>query len=52
MKLNLLTFFFISIEKRMAIIASSNFNIENVMFGTDIKNFGYGGQKIPIRYRN
>ena len=36
----------------MAIITSSNFNIENVMFGTDIKSFGYGVQKIPIRYRN
>ena len=36
----------------MAIITSSNFNIENVMFSTDSKSFGYGVQKIPIRYRN
>ena len=36
----------------MAIITSSNFNIENVMFCTDIKSFGYGIQKIRIRYRN
>ena len=35
----------------MAIVTSSNCNIENVVFGTDIKVCGYGVQKIPIRYR-
>ena len=51
MKLNLLKFF-LTIIKRMAIVTSSNFNIENVMFGIDIKTCGYGVQKILIKYQN
>ena len=36
----------------MAIVTSSNFNIENVMFSTNIKKCGYGVQRIPIKYQN
>ena len=51
LKLNQHNFYFLANIKRIVIITGSDLDIENVTFDVDITKFGFGVQKILIRYR-